>query len=239
METISLYNPNTERTQVLEILSQQSIPHSSEHAVKLTARQPNRQNPKIVHLVTKRAKHVIDFPTALESEEPWDPMTFKLRTYTDILWDIWHRLSTSGHPVVPTMWLTDNDLVAMTDLTAKGGAFYDKSARGIAVDQGFVDKDLDKVFLDIDERSITDAALRAANKATFDRIALSRDDAMSLFVLPDGSFKIYLLDIGLTRFDTDLNTAKTCNIDGVASLQLDLARIKQMLGDNRPTYFSS
>ncbi len=113
-------------------------------------------------------------------------------------YNTWRRLNRENFPVTPEMYMASHQQVVMPDVTEQGGVFYDKQY----ANTNGVTKPTDDIFLQLNRGTVQDAACAILDKATGLRLALNADDPLSLLVNPDGTFKLYTLDlngIGTTR----------------------------------------
>lgn len=117
-----------------------------------------------------------------------------------LYYDIWKRLINAKIPVVDNLWLVSASTVAMTDMTAMGGRFYDKyeyfSERLFRQNP---DK-IDRVFGQLKRGHVLNTVREILNNANEHLIALNTDDPLSLLVRPDNSWRVVALDISGTRF---------------------------------------
>lgn len=179
-ELLTLYNPNTKRVREALILWKRKVKSTAENVEKI-----------LVELDGKRVRLVAKSPWLFSNlDGPASSLYF----------EIWNRLGVAQLPVANSMWTTSQETVVMRDLTVGGGFFYDKSEAGRIIYRKR-SVTTDQIFLQIPREEIEKAATQVLTRASSRNVILAPDDPMSLLVRKDGSFRIYLLDIGLTRFD--------------------------------------
>ncbi|GEM_PF-1771199 len=155
--------------------------------------------------------------------------------------DIWQLFRQAGLPVVPQLWIDEEDKIYMPNLTADGSAFYGK---GYADAYAVMPQELDQAFLQLIDRDfarITQQADRLSQQATANGLLLPLDDGFDLHVSADGRrFDLVILDLeyGGTledllerkqRFAQGRAQAALLNFQGKGIDQLDHGERRQLI----------
>lgn len=217
-KAIKLDHFDKDKSHAVVITRKEELPETSEHLSRLHADFLYGTKKRQIKLVSKLPRV---FSRRLDNHAD----------YAKEYYGIWSRLKKAGLPVVPTVRRVSKEEVAMTDLTADGSIFYDKNTntnlRLMYDNAAYSAHPFDKKFLSLNTRSVIKRAETILDKANRESIALALDDPLSLLVHPDGTWDIYVLDIGGTQFDT--KTVKFKNKVNLRTFKEQLESIKRYL----------
>ena len=126
-------------------------------------------------------------------------------------WEICKKI---GLPVVPTLRVTTQDSIVMTNLTADGSQLFGKAyaieisketkKRSLSPrEKRFLELTDDKHFSEIEKQVRFYAELACNNEASLPFI-LPTDDAFELIIHPSGDWKLILLDLTFGALETTL-----------------------------------
>ena len=160
---------------------------------------------KIFREVTMILKNVANLwdTDILKSLDSTKPLA---KTPAGMYYDRWLHLRELGRPTVGSMRVVDENTVAMGDMTVGGGVFFGKEKmyelggelEGKLYGESVRDNtQMEKVFLEID-RSLIEAEIdRVQDLAWKNGIKLPPDDPIDILVMPDGTFKVLVLDLSM------------------------------------------
>jgi hypothetical protein len=117
-------------------------------------------------------------------------------TFSETYFLAWSLLKERGLPVVPEVWKVGSDKVFTTNLIAERGSVYDQKIDSV------IERDtlpMDSQFVKIPKVEIESEADRLLELANKNGIELMSDGPFHIKVNPDGSFNIFVLDIGKVR----------------------------------------
>lgn len=116
----------------------------------------------------------------------------------------WQFLRRIGVPTVPSMRVVNDDLVAMGDMTRYGGEFFGKAKRR---DIRYEEQDkirrkltkMERLFLRVDNEKVKDELKTIQERLVKHGVSFPIDDAYDLLVNPDGTWSVFVMDLGMLR----------------------------------------
>jgi len=188
------HRPGRSRASALQVMNETSLLCGSEEKSRIGVKLQSEKRERDLSLVAKRVG-------VLGSR---NRKKYSGLSDTEAYYMNWKMLKEAGIPTVPTVRIVDEDVVVLTDMTAKGGMFFGKETNLNEIELEKI-SDVEMIFAQMDLRPVKEELLRIERLALVQRIKLPIDDPFDLLVHPDGSWEVVVLDLGWAEKDADEN----------------------------------